>query len=42
MEEADDDIEVVWRIAADAESVMRQENRDWFGVMRFRDIAPHV
>lgn len=31
-------IEVVRRIAADTERVMREENADWFGVMRFFDV----
>lgn len=31
-------LETVRRIAADAEHVMREENSDWFGVMRFFDV----
>jgi hypothetical protein len=31
-------IEVVRRVAADTERVMREENADWFGVMRFFDV----
>jgi hypothetical protein len=37
-----EDIEEVWSVAARTEALMREENRDWFGLMRFRDIAPHV
>jgi hypothetical protein len=31
-------IEWIHEIAADAERVMRAENSDWFGVMRFHDV----
>lgn len=31
-------VETVRRIAVDAERVMREENSDWFGVMRFFDV----
>lgn len=31
-------LETVRRVAADAERVMREENSDWFGVMRFFDV----
>jgi hypothetical protein len=30
--------ERVRRLAADTERVMREENSDWFGVMRFHDM----
>ena len=33
-----DSITVIHEIAADAERLMRAENSDWFGVMRFHDI----
>jgi hypothetical protein len=32
------DLREIQLIAADAERVMREENNDWFGVMRFHDI----
>jgi hypothetical protein len=31
-------ITVIHKIAADAEHLMRAENSDWFGVMRFHDV----
>jgi hypothetical protein len=31
-------IEEIHEIAADAEQLMRAENSDWFGVMRFHDV----
>ena len=31
-------ITVIHEIAADAEQLMRAENSDWFGVMRFHDV----
>jgi hypothetical protein len=33
-----DSITVIHEIAADAEHLMRAENSDWFGVMRFHDV----
>ncbi len=33
-----DSIPVIHEIAADAERLMRAENSDWFGVMRFHDV----
>ena len=33
-----DSITVIHEIAADAERLMRAENSDWFGVMRFHDV----
>jgi hypothetical protein len=33
-----DSIAVIHEIAADAERLMRAENSDWFGVMRFHDV----
>jgi hypothetical protein len=33
-----DSITVIHEIAADAEQLMRAENSDWFGVMRFHDV----
>ena len=32
------DLEQIQQIAADTELLIREENNDWFGVMRFRDI----
>ena len=29
---------VIHEVAADAEQLMRAENSDWFGVMRFHDV----
>jgi len=36
------DMETVRAIAAEAEDLMFDENRDWFGVMRFHPIELHV
>jgi hypothetical protein len=33
-----DSITMIHEIAADAEHLMRAENSDWFGVMRFHDV----
>jgi hypothetical protein len=33
-----DSMEEIGRIAADTERIMREENSDWFGVMRFHDM----
>jgi hypothetical protein len=33
-----DSLTVIHEIAADAEHLMRAENSDWFGVMRFHDV----
>jgi hypothetical protein len=40
--EAAPDLETVRAVAADAEDVMLEENRDWFVVMRFHDFDLHV
>ena len=31
-------LEQVQKVAAETEQVMREENSDWFGVMRFHDM----
>jgi hypothetical protein len=40
--EAAPDLETVRTVAAEAEDLMLEENRDWFVVMRFHDFELHV
>lgn len=36
------DLPTLRAVAAEAEGIMRDENREWFGVMRFQELETHV
>jgi hypothetical protein len=36
------DLPTLRAVAAEAEGIMQDENREWFGVMRFQELETHV